>query len=280
MMDINIELPLIGNTLRRLPFLLSGLLVIIATILLFIFVKEGKRATHENDDELRPKISDSLSMVFRKGGDTSGIFILLALFFWFLAYQGILPFVTLYSRDILGVSEGLSGLSPGAVAVAYALFAIPSGILAHRIGRGRVIRISLTGIIVALTLIFFHQPITGLLGIIGTTRWISFLVLLFFFGIFWGSIVTNSFPMLWQMASFSTMGIYTGLYYFFSQGAAIVSPPISGGIIDLTSAVFGPEAGLRSIFVYGVVCMAIALLLMKRVRSGEPSTVNQDEPSV
>ncbi|WP_238565739.1 MFS transporter [Spirochaeta lutea] len=271
MMDISIDLPLIGNTLRKLPFLISGVLVILATILLFIFVKEKKHAQKNSSEspEEPVKTADSLRKVFGINGDPSAALILLSLFFWFLAYQGILPFVTIYSKDILGVSEGLAGLSPGSVAIAYALFAIPSGILAHRIGRRRVITISLRGIIVVLGLVFIHDPLTSFFGLSSQVSWITFLVLFFCFGIFWGSIVTNSFPMLWQMASFTTMGIYTGLYYFFSQGAAILSPLLSGGLIDVSTRVFGPEVGLRSIFLYGIICMAVAMLLMARVKAGE-----------
>jgi MFS family permease len=69
--------------------------------------------------------------------------------------------------------------------------------------------------------------------------------------------------MLWQMASYADMGIYTGLYYFFSQLASIVAPPITGGFIDLF--------GFRAIFLFAAVCMLIAFLLMGGVTRGEAS---------
>lgn len=90
---------------------------------------------------------------------------------------------------------------------------------------------------------------------------LSFFILLFIFGTFWVSVVTNSFPMLWQMASYSNMGIYTGLYYTFSQGAAIAAPPITGFIIDLF--------GFQGIFVFASVCMFAAFLVMGKVTQGE-----------
>ncbi|MFW5712686.1 MAG: MFS transporter, partial [Spirochaetota bacterium] len=85
--------------------------------------------------------------------------------------------------------------------------------------------------------------------------------LLFLFGIFWVSVVTNSFPMLWQMATFANMGIYTGLYYFFSQGAGIIAPGITGGLRDLF--------GARIIFLAAALCMLAAFLVMGLVRKGE-----------
>jgi MFS family permease len=257
--DISINLPIIGDTRRKLPFLIAAILVVTATVLLFSFVKEKSRARKESD--VREPLLKSLRMVMG-AQDRSALWVLLGIFFWFLGYQGLLPFVSLYTRDMLGTTEGVAGLSAGMVAIAYALFAIPSGFVAHRIGRRRTIRISLIVTAVLTSLIFFHLPIVEALGLSGGFALASFWVMLFLFGIFWGSIITNSFPMLWQMATFANMGIYTGLYYFFSQGAAIVAPPITGSIIDL--------AGYRSIFLYCAACLLIAFVFMGLVTGGEP----------
>ncbi|MFW6363829.1 MAG: MFS transporter [Spirochaeta sp.] len=270
LMDVDIQLPLIGSSLRRLPFLLAGLLVIIATVLLFSFVREGSAAKEKRE---RTPLRKSLQLVFG-GEDRSAMLILLALFCWFLGYQGVLPFMGIYSRQVLGVSEGLAGLSPGAVAIGYMVMAIPSGVIAHRVGRRRVIRVCLVGITAVLLLIFLHEPVTRQIGMSPFTAWATFLGLLFLFGSFWGSVITNSFPMLWQMAHFGNVGIYTGLYYFFSQGAAITSPPLSGAVIDLFSLGFGDTVGLRMIFLYAAVMMSIAFLVMGRVRGGETRTVS------
>jgi MFS family permease len=247
-------------------------LVLAATIALFLFVKEPRDSVHpgvaDNDSEKRVPIRESIRRIFGLGSqeDTSGRYVLLALFFWFLGYQGVLPFITTYSRDVLGTTEGLAGLSPGAVAIAYAIFAIPSGIWAGKIGRRKVIRLSLLGIIIAMSLIYFHYPLSQTFGLDVTTSWITFLGLLFFFGMFWGSVVTNSFPMLWHMASYETMGIYTGMYYLFSQGTAITAPVLAGGFIDWGTFVLGPTGGLRTMFLFAVLCMSVALGFMLKVK--------------
>jgi len=69
--------------------------------------------------------------------------------------------------------------------------------------------------------------------------------------------------MLWQMATFGTMGIYTGLYYTFSQAAAIAGPVLAGPIIDLWD--------YRGIFLFGAAAMLSAFLFMGKVTRGEPS---------
>ena len=306
--DIDIILPIIGSTARRLPFMLAGLLVVLATIALFVFVKEpravaraaaaakgrpsegpdepdasdatgaaaeaaeaasghGDAATEAIEEERPRGLIASARKIFGVDaeGDTNARNILFALFFWFLGYQGMLPFVTTYSVDILGTTEGLAGLTPGAVAIGYTLFAIPSGILGHRIGRKTVIRGCLIGLAVILGLVFLHYPVSQLLGLGQMAAWISFLVLLLVFGICWGSVVTNSFPMLWQSAGYADMGIYTGSYYLFSQSAAIIAPLLAGGVIDATAGFFGYAAGLRSIFVFATLCMVVALFFMGRL---------------
>ena len=146
------------------------------------------------------------------------------------------------------------------VGIAYAIFAIPSGYVAHRLGRRKTIRGALVALFALTLLLFGFGSITASFS--GGARFILFLAIMFAFGIFWVTVVTNSFPMLWQMASFGTMGIYTGLYYTFSQVAAITAPPLTGGLIDLI--------GYPGIFAFASVCMVVAFLLMGKVTKGEP----------
>ncbi|MDD3904227.1 MAG: MFS transporter [Sphaerochaeta sp.] len=262
LMDIPVSLPGIGPTKDILAFPIASVLVIVAVLLLFFFVKE-KKALNAGDSEKKEPILHSLKVIFTEQ-DKSALFILLSLLFWFIGYQGILPFVGLYSKDILQTSSGTASLAAGMVGIAYAIFAIPSGIVAHRMGRKKTIRFSLILLVGILSFIFFHDPLTASWSAAG--RQYSFWGLLFLFGIFWVSVVTNSFPMLWQMSTYQTVGIYTGLYYFFSQLASIISPPITGAFIDLF--------GFRAIFLYGAVSMLIAFILMRNVHKGEP----EDDP--
>jgi MFS family permease len=255
--NVSIELPIIGDSRRQLPFLISALLVLLASIAVFSFVKEQRRAAEE---ESKVPLRESLRAILRSE-ERSAFFVLLSLFLWFVGYQGVLPFLGLYSVEVLGLSEGLAPLSAGMVAIAYAIFAVPSGIVAHRLGRRRTIRGALSGLVVILLLIFLLGVTAEPAGLPNGVRVALFWGLLFLFGILWVSVITNSFPMLWQMAGFATMGIYTGLYYFFSQTAAIAAPPVTGGIIDLF--------GYPALFVFAALCMVAAWLLMGRVHRGE-----------
>ena len=263
LMNVAINLPNRGPTDNILAFPLAAVLVLIAVILLFFFVKETKGNYHERASKEKIPIIRSLKQIFGEK-DKSAFYVLISLLFWFIGYQGVLPFVGKYSVEVLKTSSGSAALAAGMVGISYAIFAIPSGIIAHNHGRKRTIRIALVGIVVVLLLIFLHSIIFTADGISQTLRMIPFWALMFAFGMFWVTVITNSFPMLWQMADYANMGIYTGLYYFFSQLASIIAPPITGSLIDLF--------GYGSLFVFAALCMFIAFILMSKVTGGEPES--------
>ena len=262
LMDVPITVK--GTTyVNILAFPTASILVIAAVILLFIFVKEKDGNYKDEDDDEKAPILKSLKLIFAEE-DKSALFILLSLLFWFIAYQGVLPFVGLYSVEVLKTTQGTASLAAGMVGIAYAILAIPSGKFAHKFGRKKTIRMALIGLIIVLLAVFAHNGLT--INFSQSARQYTFWALLFLFGIFWVTVVTNSFPMLWQMADYKTMGIYTGLYYFFSQLASIISPPITGFCID--------QFGFQSLFVFAALNMAVAFFLMKNVNRGEP----EDDP--
>ena len=262
LMDVSITLPGRGPTDNILAFPVASALVIVAVLLLFFFVKENRGRNVSTESEERVPILQSLKEIFGEK-EKSALFILLALLFWFIGYQGVLPFVGKYSVEVLETSKGSAALAAGMVGIAYALFAIPSGIIAHKTGRKITIRTALIALVIVLTLILLHNLMIVPSGVSATLRVYSFWALMFAFGMFWVTVVTNSFPMLWQMADYSNMGIYTGLYYFFSQLASIIAPPITGALIDIF--------GFGSIFAFAALCMAIAWFLMGQVKRGEVS---------
>jgi len=258
LMDLDTKLPLLGATKDRLPFPLAGIFVVLAVILLFAFIREKKTDSAEAQEQKTPILESFRNVAAQK--DKSALYILISLFLWFLGYQGVLPFIGKYSVDVLKTSSGTAALAAGMVGVAYAIFALPSGYVAHRIGRKKTIRASLLVISILTAILFVHQWITASLP--GSLKLATFWAIMFLFGIFWVSIITNSFPMLWQMAEWGTIGIYTGLYYTASQAAAILAPILTGFIIDIF--------GYPGIFLFCTICMLCARFVMGKVTKGEP----------
>lgn len=257
MMDLRLILPVLGDTGRRLPFLISAVLIVGAAMLLRATVRE--RPLPDSPTKRAP-VLQSIRTIFDQR-DKSAVLILAALFLWFSAYWGIRPFITIYVIEYLQLSEGIAGLSTGMVAISYLLFAVPSGMLAHRIGRRRTIRIALMGMAVLALLMFTHESWTVRIGASQRLAVGTFWGLLFLFGMCWGAANTNSFPMLWQKANLDNVGAYTGVYYVFSQAAAILTPPLTGVILDVT--------GFRAMFLFTGVVMLASWVVIGLVQGGE-----------
>jgi MFS family permease len=258
LMNPIIILPIVGGTRGKLPFILAAVLVVLSVILLFLFVRE--RSPDEGKVEKQAPIITSIRSI-AEAKDKSALFILVAVFLWFFGYQGVLPCLSTYMLDVVGVSVGQTSFAMGAAAVAMILFAVPAGILATRFGRKKVIRVALLGLVAVFLVVFMHDPATRMLGFSAHARLYSFLSLMFCLGAFWIAIIANSFPMLWQMARYANIGIYTAVYYVAKEMSSIISPPLTG----LSSDLFG----IRSIFLVAAVFMFAAFAVMGFVRHGE-----------
>ena len=130
------------------------------------------------------------------------------------------------------------------------IFALPSGLLASRFGRKKLILIGLVGLIAVFIPMLFIEELMLLR------------VLLLLGGMFWACVNINSLPMVLELARKDRIGSFTGYYYFFSFSAAILSPTLFGWIRDLTD-------NYATLFFYSVIAFALALICMINVRHGE-----------
>ncbi|HPO03549.1 MAG TPA: MFS transporter, partial [Treponemataceae bacterium] len=272
LMDVDTVLPLLGTTKNRLAFPAGALFVLIAVVFLVAFVRENKTSRADSGADGTPapeKIPffQSIRLVFA-ASDKSGFLVLLSLFFWFVGYQGVVPYLTQYSIITFGLSTGQGPLAMGMVGISSALAAIPMGYAASKWGRKRVIRLSLLVLIVAVLAVFFLETGAAAAGIPLAGLKLAFWGLMFLFGIFWIAIIANSFPMLWQMAHHHNIGVYTGLYYTFSQLAAIVAPSFAGFFIDV--------GGYKTMFVFCAVFFLLAFITMGFVTGGEKNDAPVD----
>ena len=115
---------LFGSTLYEkniaFPFWMGSVLVLVAAILVFIFIKEPKDYA---ESETEPNMLESLQELFTSE-EKSGARILLAIFFWFLSYTGIEAFLTLYATKYVGISEGDAGRLLGHIGLLFVIFEI------------------------------------------------------------------------------------------------------------------------------------------------------------
>lgn len=257
---------LVGSTLYEInvsfPFWMGSILVILAALLVFIFIKEPKEY---EVSEKEPNMFESLREL-ATSEEKSGVRILWAIFFWFLAYTGIEAFLTLYATRYVGIPEGDAGRLLGHIGLFFVIFAFPAGMLGSRIGRRLTIS---TGIILMALLIFclFILPAGTLstlltkLPVLGNIRVVS--LFLMPAGIAWALININSLPMVVDMTTAARIGTFTGLYYLFSTLSAIVGPNLNGLLVQLSGERY------NSIMLISPLFLIVALILMLGVKRGE-----------
>ena len=80
-------------------------------------------------------------------------------------------------------------------------------------------------------------------------------------GVAWAAINVNSYPMVVEMSKGSDIGKFTGFYYTFSMAAQIVTPILSGFLLE--------HVGYFILFPYAAFFVVIAFFTMLFVRHGD-----------
>jgi Na+/melibiose symporter-like transporter len=244
------------------PFWLGSALVVLSSLLVFIFIREPKDYAAS---EQKPSLLASLKEVVQDS-DRSALRILLAIFFWFLGYNAIEAFFTLYAQKHLGLPEADGARLLGQLSFIFVLFALPAGYIGGRFGRRRTIMTGLLLMTLVIISIFLlpvetlttqltRLPALGIVPVIG--------VFLMIAGAAWALININSLPMVVDMTDAAHLGTYTGLYYLFSTLAAIAGPNINGWIIQLSGRNYNATMMIAPLF------MLVAFWMMRGVRRGE-----------
>lgn len=246
------------------PFWFASGLMLLAAVLVLIFVREPKLRQTEAS-EIQPSLFRSLKELFSKEY-RAGLGIFFAILFWFIAYNAIEAFLSLYGVNFLGLSESDAGRLITSISFAFLIFAIPSGFIGGKLGRRRTILLGI-GMMAAVLIATYIGQSRGItrvwtkLPVLGNIMPLS--VLLMLAGIGWSFININSLPMVVDLTDFSRVGTFTGLYYLFSTLAAILGPIINGFIIKLTGNNYG------SIMILGPIFFGLAFISMLSVRRGE-----------
>ncbi len=245
------------------PFWLGSGLVILAAVLVFVVIREPE--VHDEAQEERPSLIASLKTVLADT-DRSALRVLLAIFFWFVAYNAVEAFFTLYAINHLQLTESDGTRLLGQLSFLFVLFALPAGILGSRIGRRLTISIGIVMMTLCLLAMYVlsvgtlttpltRLPALGEVPVVGVVLMVA--------GVSWALININSLPMVVDMTTASRIGTYTGLYYLFSTLAAIAGPNINGWVIQLSGSNYSTTMVAAPIF------MVLAFIMMMGVRRGE-----------
>lgn len=245
-----------GETPNYYPlFLAVGLFMVISVTILFVTIKENKLRKEvlandgEDAEETESKASVS-SGKLPKDVKRSLVFILLSVAFWFIAYNAVTTAFSRYATHIWGLEGGGYADCLLIATVAAIISYIPIGIIASKIGRKKMILIGITLLggcfLVASLYNTYHWSMVIFFGIIGFA---------------WASIGVNSYPMVVEMSSAGDVGKYTGLYYTFSMSAQVITPILSGFLLENVS--------YRTLFPYSVAFCVLAFITMSQVKHGD-----------
>ncbi len=232
-------------------------IMLLGLVIFLITVKENKWAKEMQEETARLGIEEeeentdeNVNVKLPKDKLVSLLLILASVALWYMGYNAITSKYSLYADSVLEQSYDLTLLiaQAGAI-VAY----IPVGIVASKFGRRKTI---LTGVAMLATAFFIAIFMTK------DSSPIFMYILFAIAGVAWATINVNSFPMVVELAKAGDTGKYTGWYYTASMSAQVLTPILSGAIMDLAG-------NMSPLFPYASICVALAFVTMFFVKHGD-----------
>ena len=241
-------------------FLIVSGLMLVAVVVLLLTIREPKLAEENQALEAEHPEWDLA------GDDGSGnealpapvkkslLFLLASIALWYVGYNGVTTWFTTYIDVVMG--QGLGGASTCLlVATAGAIVSyIPIGVAASKIGRKKTIQ---AGVILLAACFFLGFVLTTVFRSINVIMYIVFALV----GLAWAAINVNSLPMVVEMCKGSDVGKFTGYYYTASMAAQVVTPVMSGWLLQ--------HVGYWTLFLYAALFVAMSFVTMLFVRHGD-----------
>lgn len=251
-----------GSNPNYIPlYIVVSAIMLICITVLFFTIKENKLKKEMQEqsghDGLNSKATDTSSETgyasehkLSKPVRKSLILILFSIFLWFMGYNAITTAFSKYANVYWGLEGGLFAYALIVAQIAAILSYIPVGAVATKIGRKKVILFGIVLLTISFSLAALFQTFSAF-------------ILLFFVtaGISWASINVNSYPMVVEMSRGSNVGKYTGYYYTFSMAAQIVTPILSGAVLEFL--------GYKFLFPYGALFVGLSFVTMIFVKHGD-----------
>ena len=247
-------------------FAIVAAIMVAAVVILVLTIRENKLVAEmeatggyeSTEEELNEELSKGKKMP--KDILKSLIFMLLCVAFFFVGYNAVTTFFSLYMTNYLGTKGGDFASYLMVATVASVIAYIPSGAIATKLGRKKAITLGL-GVMAFCFLVMSFIRSAGLFMI-------PFFVII---GFGYACVIVNTFPIIWEMSKGSDIGKYTGYYYTASMAAQIVTPMLAGFLIE---KVFKSYAVL---FPYALCAMGISFLMLLNVKHGDSKPVKPQD---
>ena len=231
--------PMLYRISRDLPFLVVGVLFFIVPVLMRLGIREPQDIPRSETVGLVHLWRAAVEVW--QNADRTGVYLLLAIFFWTAGESSVDAFFVTYGVYHLHISSGTAVITIGIFAVAYLLGAYPSGVVAGRIGRRLTLQ---TGALV-LGLAFLAIPFLPSLFALRLAAFVG--------GLGWALVNINGYPWVTDLTK-TKMGAYTGLYILATGLATVAAQPLIGLAMD--------HLGYQMLFyVLGAACLVALGLL-------------------
>lgn len=261
-----------GKSVPWLPFVIVSVVMVLALFILIAKVRENKFVEDYRAQLAEFGLSEEEDKKedIEKGGvkntvKRNVILSLLIVFFAYMANNSVETFMSLYSEAVYKGAIVPFNMEAGAFAmmpfgIATFVFALPSALIASKIGRAKTVMLG------AIVMCVSYVAI----GIFGMTIGFNLALLLFFLtaGAGFALITINIYPMVVENCSSRDVGRYTGYYYTASMVAQSVTPALCGIFLDVVS--------FNSLFPYATVFMLAVVLVVCLLQKKKPSNVEHE----
>ncbi len=241
------------NPNYQMLFLAISIVMVLAVVLLLITTPENKLVKQvqlEYTDEEEIISTASGNEKLPKEVQRSLLFILFSISLWFMANNAVQTAYSRYAINVWGLEGGSYAQTLLITTIASILSYIPIGIIASKVGRKKTIMAGLVLMLLSFTLAGFFTEFSPLINV-------GFALI----GVGLAAVNVNSLPMVVEMSKGSDVGKYTGYYYTFSMSAQIITPILSGYLLQ--------EISYSILFPYCVFFTVAAMFTMSQVKHGD-----------
>ena len=241
-------------------FIIVAGIMLVSLLIVMFCVNEPKLAAEQAayeaehpEQQLTETDSEKQKAVMPGPVRRSLIFLLLSVAFWYIGYNAVTTWFSVYATSQWDMTDGGATLCLTIATVGAIASYIPAGIIAGKIGRARTIKIGAAMLSAAFGVAFLYT-------LFATQFHPSLYIVFILVGISWALINVNSLPMVVEMCSGSQIGKFTGYYYAFSMSAQVITPILSGTLYRVNP---------KTLFIYAAAAVLISFTTMLFVKHGD-----------
>ncbi len=243
-----------------LLFMIVSIIMIVSVIIVILTINERKIEVEiieyekAHPEEILTRQNDKGEEKLPLDVKKSLAFLLISISLWFIGYNAITTWFTVYAARIWNMALGDATMCLTVATAGAILSYIPVGIVSSKVGRKKTI---LFGCILLASCFFGGFIFTLLFDSFSPALYILFMLV----GLAWASINVNSLPMVVEMCSGAYIGKFTGYYYTFSMAAQTITPITAGFLLR--------NVGYETLFPYASIFVALSFVTMLFVKHGD-----------